>query len=567
LTAEAERGGPSASVTSYNLQWDDGSAGVTWSDLVGKSPLSTATSFSATAVANGVLAGQLYQVRVRAKNTHGWGPESGVLSIYAAAVPEAPGAPTTAQEGVSMRIAWAAPDNNGLVVTAYQILIREADGATWTEAAACDGSDSTTVANLYCDVPLSTLRASPGYALLLGAPVVAQVRAYNLIGWGSYSAATATAGAGTITTEPAAPPTPVQEGSGTDDEQLHVTWAPLTGDDAGQETITAYEVWWDAGAGAGGWALRVYEPTPAAPAFTYTYTWSDGITSGEAYQLKYRAANQHGVGEWSAVSTIIASTVPEQLGSASTAHSGSSVLVTWPATPSARGAAVTAYRVKFLESDGLTYTEAAACNGASATPFTNRECTVAMTVFTSSPYNLAIDSPIVAVVEAQNAKGFSTPSLGDSGGAQAETAPTSGPAVYRGGDTSTTQIEVVWDAVTGSPANGGSAVTDYRVYWDAGLGGAQGTWALAASTDAATTRSVSTSDITPGTTYQFAVLAENVHGAGPLGATLSILAATAPGAPAGLTAGTVGSASVQFSWSAPADNGGSPVTDYSVDWD
>lgn len=190
-----------------------------------------------------------------------------------------------------------------------------------------------------------------------------------------------------------------------------------------------------------------------------------------------------------------------------------------------------------------------------------------MTVFTSTPYNLAIDSPIVAVVEAQNAKGFSTPSVGDSSGAQAETAPTSGPAVYRGGDTSTTQIEVVWDAVSGSPADGGSAVTAYRVYWDAGLGGAQGTWALAASTDAATTRSVSTSDISAGTTYQFAVLAENVHGAGPLGTTLTILAATAPGAPAGLTAGTVGSASVQFSWSAPADNGGSAVTDYSIDWD
>jgi hypothetical protein len=262
------------------LQWDDGTAGVTWTDLVGKSPLSPATSFSATAAANGVLAGQLYQVRVRAKNTHGWGPESNVLSIYAAAVPEAPDAPSTAQEGVAMRISWLAPDNNGLTVTAYQILIRESDGATWTEAAACDGSDSTTVANLYCDVPLATLRASPGYALLLGAPVIAKVRAYNLIGWGDYSAATATGGAGTVTTEPAAPPTPVQEGAATDDEQLHITWAALTGDDAGQETITSYEVWWDTGAGGSSWTLLTFQPSGS---FTYTYTWSAGITSGEAY--------------------------------------------------------------------------------------------------------------------------------------------------------------------------------------------------------------------------------------------------------------------------------------------
>lgn len=253
---------------------------MTWTDLVGKSPLSTATSYSATAAANGVLAGQLYQVRVRAKNTHGWGPESGVLSIYAAAVPEPPAAPTTAQAGTSMRISWLAPDNNGLTVTAYQILIRESDGATWTEAAACDGSDATTVSNLYCDVPLAILRASPGYALPLGGAVIAKVRAQNLIGWGDYSAATATAGAGTVTTEPAAPPTPVQEGSGTSDEQLHVTWAALTGDDAGGEPITSYEVWWDTGSGGSSWTLLVFQP---AGSFTYSYTWSAGITSGASY--------------------------------------------------------------------------------------------------------------------------------------------------------------------------------------------------------------------------------------------------------------------------------------------
>jgi hypothetical protein len=92
-------------------------------------------------------------------------------------------------------------------------------------------------------------------------------------------------------------------------------------------------------------------------------------------------------------------------------------VVSWPATTSERGASVTAYRVKFLQSDGSTYTEAPECNGASATPFSARECTVAMTVFTSSPYSLAIDTPIVAIVEALNAKGYSEPSDGDSSGA------------------------------------------------------------------------------------------------------------------------------------------------------
>lgn len=178
-----------------------------------------------------------------------------------------------------MRITWVAPDNNGLAVTSYQILIQESDGATWTESGECDGSDSTTVSNQYCDVAMSTLSAA-GYALVLNDPVLAKVRAYNLIGWGDYSAATAGFGAGTITTEPAAPPTAIAEGANTDDEQLHITWTALTGDDAGQETITSYEVRWDTGDGGSTWTLLTFQMTGS---FTYSYTWSAGITSGEAY--------------------------------------------------------------------------------------------------------------------------------------------------------------------------------------------------------------------------------------------------------------------------------------------
>jgi titin len=462
-----------------------------------------------------------------------------------------------------MRISWAAPDNNGLAITSYHVLILESDGATWTESGECDGSDSTVVSNLYCDVATSTLRAS-GYALTLNDAVVAKVRAYNLIGWGDYSPQTSGFGAGTITTEPAAPPTPVSEGADTSDEQLHIEWAALTGDDAGQEDITSYTVMWDSGDGGSSWTLLTFQ---LAGSFTYTHTRSAGVTSGGSYQFKYRAGNQQGVGEYSDISTIIASTVPDTLGSATTLNSGSDVVVSWPATSSERGATVTAYRVKFLESDGVTYTESSACDGASATPKTNRECTVAMTVFTSSPYSLAIDAPIVAVVEALNAKGYSTPSAGDSTGAQAETEPTTGPTASRGGDTTTSSLEVTWTAVSTSPDNGGASVTEYLVYWDNGSGSSSASWSLAATTDASTTRAVSTTSISPGTTYQFAVKAKNVHGTGPLGPTLSVLAATVPDAPEGLTAGSVTSTSVTFTWSAPSDNGGSAVTDYSIDWD
>lgn len=81
-----------------------------------------------------------------AKNKYGWSSYSESLAIYAAAVPEAPAAPTTAQNELDMRISWVAPDNNGLAVTAYEILILQKDGAAWAAyTATCDGSDATIV--------------------------------------------------------------------------------------------------------------------------------------------------------------------------------------------------------------------------------------------------------------------------------------------------------------------------------------------------------------------------------------------------------------------------------------
>jgi hypothetical protein len=69
LTTEAEVGGPSATITSYNLQWDDGTGGASesdWVDLVGISPLSLLTSHTITTANAGVVPGTLYQLRVRA---------------------------------------------------------------------------------------------------------------------------------------------------------------------------------------------------------------------------------------------------------------------------------------------------------------------------------------------------------------------------------------------------------------------------------------------------------------------------------------------------------------------
>ncbi len=72
--------------------------------------------------------------------------------------------------------------------------------------------------------------------------------------------------------------------------------------------------------------------------------------------------------------------------------------------------------------------------------------------------------------------------------------------------------------------------------------------------------------LTNGTSYTFTVSATNANGAGPASAQSNAVTpgrTTVPGAPTGVTA-TAGDGSAQVSWTAPANNGGSPITSYTV---
>jgi Fibronectin type III domain len=52
-----------STITSYNLKWDAGTSGVTWTTLIGYSPSSTALTYSVT---SGLTVGSSYQFKVRA---------------------------------------------------------------------------------------------------------------------------------------------------------------------------------------------------------------------------------------------------------------------------------------------------------------------------------------------------------------------------------------------------------------------------------------------------------------------------------------------------------------------
>ncbi len=125
-------------------------------------------------------------------------------------------------------------------------------------------------------------------------------------------------------------------------------------------------------------------------------------------------------------------------------------------------------------------------------------------------------------------------------------APTIGTATAGNG-----QVSVAFS----SPSNGGSTITGYTV--TSSPGGFTGTGA---------TSPIIVSGLTNGTSYTFTVTATNAIGTGSAsGASNSATPAAPPGIPTAVSA-TADNAQVSLSWSAPASNGGSAVTDYVIEY-
>ena len=115
-------------------------------------------------------------------------------------------------------------------------------------------------------------------------------------------------------------------------------------------------------------------------------------------------------------------------------------------------------------------------------------------------------------------------------------------------------VELVWTA----PADdGGSAVTRYEYRHAKGSSVPEET----AWTVAGTALPVTVDGLDNGAEYAFEVRAVNGVGPGAAVAGTAMLAATAPDAPQTLVA-TPGDGEVVLAWTAPADDGGAPVTEY-----
>jgi predicted phage tail protein len=134
------------------------------------------------------------------------------------------------------------------------------------------------------------------------------------------------------------------------------------------------------------------------------------------------------------------------------------------------------------------------------------------------------------------------------------------------------QVTLSW---TAPASTGGSPITNYEIQVAEQTSGVWSGYRPVSRSASAATSAVVTG-LTNGKVHIFVVRAQTEAGYGPwveltpvvtpsatIAKTLAAAAATVPGLVSGLTA-TAGSRQVTLSWTAPADDGGSPITDYEI---
>lgn len=170
------------------------------------------------------------------------------------------------------------------------------DGITFSEEAThCNGSlDLGIVQNSYCEIPMTTLTASP-FLLPQGRLIQARVTAKNSLGRSTYSSVNT--GGVLAQLVPHKPPSAPQRNASTTPSQLVVNYPNLTGAFTGGSQIVSLQLQWDAGTGGETWTTLIGE-SPYSTTTSYSYT-SAIIDPGRVYKFRYRARNVFGWGQYS----------------------------------------------------------------------------------------------------------------------------------------------------------------------------------------------------------------------------------------------------------------------------
>ncbi len=552
------------------------------------------TAGALTYEVSGLTNGEGYNVQVRAVNAAGDGAWSAIAMGTPRTTPEEMSAPTLTPGDGSLTVTWAAPDNGGSVITAYDVrhILTSGDEAVdgnWTLE-----EDAWTAGALTYEV--TGLTNGEGYDV--------QVRAVNAAGDGAWSAIAM--GTPRTTPEEMSAPT-LTPGDGS----LTVTWAAP---DNGGSVITAYDVRHILTSGDetvdGNWTLE--EDAWTAGALTYGIT---GLTNGEGYDVQVRAVNAAGDGAWSASATDAPTEPPAQPTGFTATAGNTQVWLSWDDPGDATitkwqygitegsgqeemrdvpqsSASTTAYRVTGLNNGSRYSFRVRAVNAAGDGPHTMPQVVTPMaalpakpTGFTATPgdaqVTLSWDDPLDASITAHeytsdgganwagipaSASGeanatsytvggltngleytFAVRAVNDSGAGPESDDIAVAPSPYPAQPTGLIAIAGAGQATLYWDDASDPAITEYEYTSD---GGVNWTGIPDSAPGEANATSYTVGGLTNGLEHTFAVRAVNVNGAGP--ESDSAAATPHPAKPAGFAA-IAGDGQATLRWDDPSD--------------
>jgi len=482
-------------------------SGVSWTTV--NDGLGLDTSYTVTGLTNGIS----YIFRVKAHTAEGYSPYStSTPSIKPRTNPGAPRSLTGEYGNKSAALTWLAPlSDGGSAITDYVIQLSSNNGTTWNTFA--DGTSDSTTATVT--------------GLTNGTSYVFRVKSENSEGDSVYTAASSPVTPHALPTPPVAP-TAVKGNA-----QVTLSW-PASDDDGGA-AITDYVIEYSSNDGTS-WTIFADGVSDGRSA---TVT---GLTNGTSYILRVSAITTYGTGDPSPSSDPVTPlTVPSVPKSLSASYGNASADLSWIAPTDDGGTPVTDYVIEYSSNGGTSWSTFNDGSGLSVST-----TVTGLTNGTSYTFR----------VRAKNTEGQSQPS-DTAGPLTPRTKP--GAPTSLSGTKGNAQVALSWTAPS---SNGGAVIDDYEIDYSSDNGT---TWnTFADGTSDSTTATVT--GLTNGTSYKFRVRAHNSEGASlNSNLTPAIKPLTVPSAPS-ITTTVSGNEYVDLVWSVPTSDGGTPITDYSVEY-
>lgn len=494
-----------ALISDYAIEYSS-NGGASWL------PYSNSGSLEPSAVVGGLVNGKAYVFRVAAINLAGQGSFS---EASPQATPcAAPSAPLNLQGTIGnqqISLSWLPPSNNGgAEIIDYVISYSTNQGSTWTPF-----SDGTSI---FTSATISGLTNRTAYLF--------RVTAVNSAGEGTPALSQALT--------PASPPlAPLSVQPTLGDGKISLKWTAPS--DNGGSAVIDYVIEYARNASVAGTVFNdlLSEKTQA------TVT---GLTNGTIYYFRVAAKNASGTGPFSTYSAPIA---PAGLPGAPTNLNvrplRNAVDLSWNKPSQTGGATITDHVIEYSSDDGRTWKTFYHFNPASTSIRVGSLTNNVNYRFRVASVNIAGKGAFSQV------SSLVYPGL-------APLAPTIGSAKVGKGE-----VTISWTAPTD---DGGRPITDYvvQVSTNASVAGNVFSDGESTKTEAKVT------GLTNGTYYYFRVAAKNGAGIGTYSAYSSpAIPGIAPQAPK-ISSAKFGNGLVTLSWTAPADDGGRPITSYLVQY-